>query len=99
MKRVADSGEGSLVVSGSHDKTVKVWDAGTGKDLLTLQGHTDWVSSVAVSGDGRRIVSGSHDKTVKVWDTRTGRDLLTLKRRTEEGRGGEDRRYRRPPDH
>jgi WD40 repeat protein len=48
--------------------TVKVWDAQTGQDLLTLQGHTDPVSSVAVSADGQRIISGSWDGTVKVWD-------------------------------
>jgi hypothetical protein len=54
--------------SGSWDQTVKVWDAHTGQETLTLKGHTDRVRSVAFSGDGQRIASGSYDGTVKVWD-------------------------------
>jgi tetratricopeptide (TPR) repeat protein len=58
---------------------VKVWDARTGKDLLTLKGHTAAVTGVAVSADGKRVVSAGADKTAKVWDARTGRLRLTVK--------------------
>jgi WD40 repeat protein len=54
--------------SGSRDKTVKVWDAATGQETITLREHTDAVTSVAFSADGKRIVSASADKTIKVWD-------------------------------
>ena len=67
------------IVSGSSDKTVRVWDASTGAELNVLQGHTDWVHSVAFSMDGMRIVSGSEDKTVRMWDVLTGADLNVLK--------------------
>jgi WD40 repeat protein len=43
---------------------VKVWDAATGQDLLSLKGHTEAVTSVAYSPDGKRIASGSQDNTV-----------------------------------
>jgi tetratricopeptide (TPR) repeat protein len=51
-------------------------------DLMTLRGHTGWVSSVAFSPDGRRIVTGSWDSTAKVWDAQSGRETLTLKGHT-----------------
>ena len=60
------------VVSGSDDKTVRVWDAVTGEVISTLTGHSDRVWSVSFSPDGSRIVSGSWDKTVRVWDAVTG---------------------------
>jgi len=62
---------------------VKVWDAKTGAELLTLKGHTNDVRSVCFSPDGSRIVTGSFDKTAKVWDAKTGAELLTLKGHTE----------------
>ena len=79
---MAFSADGKRIVSGSEDKTVKVWDADKGTETLTLKGHTDAVNSVAFSADGKRIVSGSEDKTVKVWDADKGTATLTLKGHT-----------------
>jgi hypothetical protein len=72
------SPDGQRLASAIRDWTVKVWDARTGQESLTLQGHTDWVYSVAFSPDGQRLASASRDKTVKVWDARAGRESLTL---------------------
>jgi len=76
---VAFSSDGRRIVSGSWDKTLKVWDAATGQETLTLRGHTDLVRGVAFSPDGRQIVSGSDDKTLKIWDAATGREVRTLR--------------------
>src|SRR5262249_31935669 len=65
---VAYSPDGHRITSASEDETVKVWDAVTGQELLTLRGHTDQVYTVAFSPDGRRIASAGQDKTVKVWN-------------------------------
>jgi hypothetical protein len=79
---VAFSPDGQRLVSGSQDKTLKVWDAQTGRDALTLKGHTGWVWSVAFSPDGKRLVSGGDDDTLKLWDAQTGQHTLTLKGHT-----------------
>jgi WD40 repeat protein len=63
-----ESPDGTRFVSGNDDKTVRVWDAGTGQQVGDpLTGHTAPVESVAFSPDGTRIASGSFDKTLRLW--------------------------------
>jgi WD40 repeat protein len=66
-------------MSGASSGEVKVWDVQTGRELLTLQGHSGVINSVAFSPDGKRLASASRDQTVKVWDAQTGQELLSLK--------------------
>ena len=75
---VAFSPDGTKLASGSVDKTVKLWDVSTGKNINTLTGHKDRVGSVAFSPDGTKLASGSADKTVKLWDVSTGKNINTL---------------------
>ncbi|KAF5365814.1 hypothetical protein D9757_012674 [Collybiopsis confluens] len=70
---VAFSPDGTRIVSGSGDKSVRIWNAENGTAVGTpFQGHTHWVSSVAFSPDGTRIVSGSWDNTVRIWNGEDG---------------------------
>jgi WD40 repeat protein len=72
------SPDGTRLVSGSHDRTVRLWDVRTGECLKVLQGHDNWVWSVAFSLDGHSIASASQDETIKLWDAKTGDCLKTL---------------------
>ena len=70
---VAISSDGRTLVSGSLDKTVRLWDVVSGTRIgQPLYGHNDSVRSVGISGDGQIVVSGSDDKMVRLWDARTG---------------------------
>ncbi|QRV80557.1 Vegetative incompatibility protein HET-E-1 [Ceratobasidium sp. AG-Ba] len=73
---VGYSPDGAYIVSGSYDKTVRIWSARTGEQVgQPLHGHTQWVTSVGYSPDGAYIVSGSSDNTVRVWSARTGEQV------------------------
>lgn len=80
---VAVTPDGKLVISGSDDSTVKIWNRETGKELNTFKGHTHAVRSVAVTPDGKLVISGSDDSTVKVWNLETGKKLNTFKGHTQ----------------
>lgn len=75
---VSFSPDGRLVASASFDKSIKLWDAATGKYLSTLRGHVNAVYQIAWSGDSRMLVSCSKDATAKVWDVQTRKLLYDL---------------------
>src|SRR5262249_44367615 len=56
----------------------RLWEISSGKELRTLRGHSQPISSLAFSPDGKRIATGSEDHTVKIWDTDSGEELITL---------------------
>ena len=66
------------VITGSSDKTAKMFDITTGTCLFTFTGHTSTIRAVTVTPDGRRIVTGSNDKTAKLFDIASGACLATM---------------------
>jgi WD40 repeat protein len=75
---LAISADGKLLVSGSWDQTIKIWQLETGQILHTLKGHRDRVYAIALTPDGQIIASGSADKTIKLWHVQTGELLGTF---------------------
>src|SRR5262249_36538638 len=66
------------VVSGSRDRTLRVWEFDSRKCVTTLTGYSEMAFGVAVTPDGRRAVSGAHDGTIRVWDLNTGECLTAM---------------------
>lgn len=75
---VAFSSDRMFALSGSRDKTLKLWDVSTGRAIRTFEGHSDGVNSVAYSPNGKLALSGSDDNTLKLWDIPTGKLIHTF---------------------
>eukprot|EP01083_Nonionella_stella_P061837 160999_1 len=76
-------GNPDILVSGSRDYSVFVWDINTnhaipGTIRSRLKGHMGWISDVDVSSDGEYIISSSYDGSLKLWDIVTSRCLQTI---------------------
>jgi WD40 repeat protein len=70
--------DGKYVITASDDKTARVWEASTGRNMTVLQGHKSAVTSAAFSPDGRWVVTTSWDSTAQVWDLSKGQRVLIL---------------------
>ncbi|UBF24634.1 serine/threonine protein kinase [Kovacikia minuta CCNUW1] len=69
---------GRTIVSGSRDRTIRIWNEETGKVRLILEGHTAPVNAIALAPNGKTLASCSDDTTIKLWDLDTGSLLHTL---------------------
>lgn len=71
-------------ITGSHDKTLKVWDLNKpAKSLATMTGHTQGVWCVNYSPQGTQIVTASPEGVAKLWDVKSGKSQADLKVHTK----------------
>src|SRR5205807_300096 len=78
------SADGRWALSGSYDKTVRLWDTTTGQCLRVFEGHTCIVTSVSLSAGGRWALPGSPDKPTRLWSAACGQYLRGLQGHTQE---------------
>lgn len=81
---VAYSPDGVYLLVGSADKTARLLDVHTGKELSRFIGHTDTVSCLAFSPNGKYVVTGSADKTARLWEAQTGKEIQQFLGHTDE---------------
>lgn len=79
VRSVVFSSDGACLLSGSDDKTIKLWDTQTGGMIKTFLGHTEAVFSVSFSADSTMIASGSKDMTIMLWNFQTGECCCIIK--------------------
>jgi WD40 repeat protein len=72
------SPDGQTLASASADKTIKIWNLATEKEIHTLTGHSSFVNYLVISPDGQTLASASADKTIKLWNLVTGKEIRTL---------------------
>lgn len=75
---VAVSPDNSVIATGSKDKSIKLWEKSTGRELRSLLGHDDVVTCLDFSADGKYLISGSYDRSVRIWEVETGRETHVL---------------------
>lgn len=78
MHALAFSPAGNMLVSGSFDEAVTLWDVRSGRPMRVLPAHADPVAGVDVVRDGTLVASGAGDGLVRIWDAGTGQCLRTL---------------------
>jgi len=93
IQSVSVTPDGKRAVSGSDDKTLRLWNLENGECLHALEGHNEGIQSVNVTPDGKKALSGSKDNTLRFWDLENGECL-----RTFEGHNGRVRSVSVTPD-
>ena len=78
FRSVSISPDGRWGLSGSLDKTLRLWELATGQCVRTFEGHTEEVLSVNISPDGRWALSGGYDQTLRLWELATGECVYTF---------------------
>jgi WD40 repeat protein len=76
---LAFSPDGKTLISGSQDKTIKLWNLETSQEIKTLSGHSDHICAVAYNPNGQILASASKDKTVKLWSVASGAEISSVK--------------------
>ena len=79
VNSIVFSNDGEMALSASSDRTIKLWNVQTGKELKTFTGHTGNVRALAIMPSGKQFLSASDDMTLNRWDIMSGREIRTYR--------------------
>jgi WD40 repeat protein/mono/diheme cytochrome c family protein len=79
----AFSADGKRVLSGGDDRTLRLWEADSAKDIQVCRGCEGGVRGVAFSPDGKHVLSGAADATVRLWEIETGKDQRDFRKHAD----------------
>src|SRR5262249_26025675 len=79
---VTFSPDGSRILSGGEDHTLRLWDVPNGREIRGMPGHKNTICCVAFTPDGDRALSSGTDQTVRMWDLNIGREVGCFDRST-----------------
>jgi mono/diheme cytochrome c family protein len=83
VRSIALSADGRFALSGGEDRTIRLWEVASGKELRRFQTTTAEVAALAVAPDGQRFLSGGNDRTVRLWDVAKGKELCRFEGHTQ----------------
>jgi WD40 repeat protein len=74
---LACSPDSSYVISGSRDRSAKLWELSTGREVRSFLGHEGSINCIDVSADGKYIITSSSDRTARIWEVATGQEIFS----------------------
>ncbi len=80
---VAVSPDSNYVATGSRDRTVKLWELSTGREVRNFLGHDGSINGIVFSTDGKFILTSCSDQTAKIWEVETGKNIFTTEHTTK----------------
>lgn len=78
IEAIAYSTDGRYIATGSSDRTIKIWEAATGRELRALNSSNTGIKALAFSPDGRTLASSGNDGKLRLWDTASGQERSVI---------------------
>ncbi|MFM7430319.1 MAG: WD40 repeat domain-containing protein, partial [Flammeovirgaceae bacterium] len=75
---IAISPDSNYVATGSRDKSAKLWELSTGREVRSFLGHQASINDLEFSRDGKLLITASGDGTAKIWEVGTGKEILSV---------------------